>query len=370
VKLAPLIARLKQHGSGFDVRVITTGQHRGLLDQALRDFDVASNLDLNLMRPDQDLVDLSARALVGVAEALAQIRPDLVLAQGDTTTVLASALACHYRRVAFAHVEAGLRTGRSHDPFPEEKNRVLATHLAELHFAPTTLARRNLLREGVAAGAIHVTGNTGIDALRLVREEQGNLPCTAPTRRFALVTAHRRESFGAPLERICQAIRKLVDRNPDWSVVFPVHPNPQVRAVVESSLGHHARIRLLEPMGYRPFIGLIRASALVLTDSGGVQEEAPALGRRVLVLRDATERPEAVSSGWAQLVGTCVPRRSSRPPKRGWRSPSGTCPPARSLPTRSATAGPPSGSRGSSPNALGSMPVRPLRDSRRRGQSL
>jgi UDP-N-acetylglucosamine 2-epimerase (non-hydrolysing) len=306
VKLAPVIRCLRRPGSGFEVRVVTTGQQRALLDQALADFDLASDLDLDLMRPDQDLADFSARAIVALSGALRRLRPDLVLAQGDTTTVLGTALACYYLRIAFGHVEAGLRTGRAYDPFPEEKNRVLATHLADLHFAPTPGALQNLLREGIAERTIHVTGNTGIDALRIIAGRDTPLPVALRTPRFVLVTAHRRESFGAPLERIGQALLALTDRHPDLSIVFPVHPNPRVRRVIEPLLEGRDRIRLIEPVGYRPFVALLKGASLVLTDSGGVQEEGPALGKRVLVLRAATERPEGVESGLVRLVGTCV----------------------------------------------------------------
>jgi UDP-N-acetylglucosamine 2-epimerase (non-hydrolysing) len=302
--MAPLILRLRHERSGLDVRVLTTGQHRGLLDRALADFAIASDHDLDLMRPDQGLADLTARALTGVSGYLERHRPDLVLAQGDTTTVLATALACHYNRVAFGHVEAGLRTGRAFDPFPEEKNRVLASHLAELHFAPTPRSRLNLLREGIAEGAIHVTGNTGIDALTQIAAREAPSPVRPPTRRFLVVTLHRRENFGAPLERICRALVEVLARFPALSLVAPLHPNPRVRAVLEERLGEHDRIRLVAPLSYPSFVALMKASAAILTDSGGVQEEAPSLGKPVLVLRETTERPEAVEAGTVQLVGT------------------------------------------------------------------
>jgi UDP-N-acetylglucosamine 2-epimerase (non-hydrolysing) len=303
VKMAPLIRRLRQHGSGFEVRVVTTGQHRELLDRALLDFELASDRDLDVMRPGQGLADLTARALMALHEAFALEAPELVLAQGDTTSVLCAALASHYHKVPFGHVEAGLRTGQPYAPFPEEKNRTLATHLAELHFAPTADARENLLREGVSPTAIHLTGNTVIDALLMTARRNPPMPVQPPTERFLLVTAHRRENFGAPLEQICAAVHALVERHADLSVVFPVHPNPNVGPIVSRRLGGHARICLLEPVGYREFVALMRASFAILTDSGGVQEEAPSLGKPVLVLRDATERPEAVAAGCARLVG-------------------------------------------------------------------
>jgi UDP-N-acetylglucosamine 2-epimerase (non-hydrolysing) len=304
VKMAPLILRLRAPGSGIDVAVLATGQHRGLLDRALADFAIVPDHDLNLMRPDQDLAGLTARALTGVSELLPRLRPDLVLAQGDTTTVLATALACHYHRVAFGHVEAGLRTGRAFDPFPEEKNRVLASHLAEIHFAPTLASRANLLREGIPGRSIHVTGNTGIDALTHVAARDVPLPVRPATGTFLVVTLHRRENFGAPLERICRGLVAVLARIPGLSLVVPLHPNPHVRGVLEARLGGHDRIVLVEPLDYPGFVALMKASTAILTDSGGVQEEAPALGKPVLVLRETTERPEAVAAGTVQLVGT------------------------------------------------------------------
>ena len=255
------------------------------------------------MRADQTLADSTARALVALDETIAAGGPDLVLAQGDTTTVLASALASYYRRVSFGHVEAGLRTGQPYHPFPEEKNRVLAGHLASLHFAPTEQARANLLREGIDPGSIHRTGNTGIDALRWVVE---SLPAwqRRSDQRTILVTAHRRESFGAPIDGICHAVAELVATYPEARVVWPVHPNPAVRAAITSRLGRVDRVELVAPVGYRDFVARMRASFVILTDSGGVQEEGPSLGIPVLVLRDVTERPEAVRAGTVRLVGT------------------------------------------------------------------
>ncbi len=308
VKMAPVVLRLRRGAPALDVRVLTTGQHRGLLDRALEDFGIASDLDLDLMRAGQGLPELTARALVALSGAFARDRPDLVLAQGDTTTVLCTALACYYNRVPFGHVEAGLRTGRPYAPFPEEKNRVLAGHLADLHFAPTAAGRANLLREGIDPASVHVTGNTVIDALLMTAgEDAPPLPGT-PAGRYVLVTAHRRENLGGPLEEICDALLDLVGRHPDLQVVYPVHPNPAVRGVVSGRLGGHDRIHLIEPAGYRAFVTLMKRSYLVLTDSGGVQEEAAALGKPALVLRDETERPEAFDAGAARLVG---PRRAA-----------------------------------------------------------
>jgi UDP-N-acetylglucosamine 2-epimerase (non-hydrolysing) len=302
VKMAPVVLRLRQE-SRFRVRLISTGQHRELLDQALADFGLNADRDLGLMRPAQSLAEFTARALTALDEAFEAERPDYVLAQGDTTTVLATALASFYRRVPFGHVEAGLRTGQPDRPFPEEKNRVLAGHLADLHFAPTASARQNLLREGIADASIHVTGNPGIDALTLALARQPSPRDGLTSGRMILVTAHRRESFGEPLGEVCRALRDLVDRDPELHVVFPVHPNPSVRGPVEAALGGVPRIRLIEPVGYLDFVALMRASFVILTDSGGVQEEGPSLSKPVLVLRDETERPEAVESGSVRLVG-------------------------------------------------------------------
>ncbi|WP_435015932.1 non-hydrolyzing UDP-N-acetylglucosamine 2-epimerase [Tundrisphaera sp. TA3] len=302
VKMAPVVLRLRR-AEGLRVRVVTTGQHRELLDRALDDFGIASDRDLGLMRPGQTLAQAAGRALEALDGVLEAERPEFVLAQGDTTTVLASALACYYRQVPFGHVEAGLRTGQPYRPFPEEKNRVLAGHLAELHFAPTPQARANLLREGIDPATVHVTGNTGIDSLRWIADRSVPLPIAPATDRFLLVTAHRRENFGAPLREICDAIRAIVDGDPGLGVVFPVHPNPSVRSIVVDALRGHPRVHLIDPVGYPAFVALMRASFAILTDSGGVQEEGPSLGKPVLVLRDETERPEAVAAGTVQLVG-------------------------------------------------------------------
>ncbi len=303
IKMAPIVSALRKLPE-LRVRLVTTGQHRGLLDRALNDFDLTADIDLDLMRPDQSLAETTGRALIAVSDALGRLAPSLVLAQGDTTTVLATALASYYRRVPFGHVEAGLRTGQPYRPFPEEKNRVVASHLAQFHFAPTDTARANLLREGIAPASIFVTGNTVIDALRITASRDIEPSFVPATPRFLLVTAHRRESQGEPLEQICEAVAELVRRHRDLSIVFPVHPNPRVSKVVRGKLGRLDRVHLIEPQGYREFVALMKRSYLILTDSGGVQEEAPALGKPVLVLRDETERPEAVAAGTVQLVGT------------------------------------------------------------------
>jgi len=304
IKMAPVVRALRATGWA-DCRVLVTGQHRELVDGMLAEFGIAPDVDLDVMRPGQSLPDLTARLLTAVAGALPALRPDLVLAQGDTTTVLATALASYYLRVPFGHVEAGLRTGRIDAPFPEEANRVLAGRLAEIHFAPTAEARANLLREGVDPSRVHLTGNTVIDALlaTAARGDPLNVPID-PRARLILVTAHRRDSHGAPLRRVCRAVAALRRRHPDVAFLWPVHPNPAVRSVVRAELGGLEGVTLCDPLPYAAFVAALRRSTLVLTDSGGVQEEAPALGVPVLVLRDESERPEAVRAGVARLVGT------------------------------------------------------------------
>jgi UDP-N-acetylglucosamine 2-epimerase (non-hydrolysing) len=303
IKMAPLVQRLRRIGPSLGVRIVATGQHRELTARALADFALAADVDLDLMRAGQGLAELTARALVALDEAFGQNRPDLVLAQGDTSTVLATALACHYQQIPFGHVEAGLRTHRPYFPFPEEKKRVLTSHLAALHFCPTAASRRNLLAEGIDPGSIHVTGNTVIDALLLTADRPIRLPVVPATDRFILVTAHRRENWGGPLKEICLGLRDLIDRDPGLSLIFPVHPNPGVREIVGTILGRSERVQLIEPVGYPEFVALMKGSYLIVTDSGGIQEEAPALGKPVLVLRVETERPEAVAAGTVRLVG-------------------------------------------------------------------
>lgn len=303
IKMAPVIRQLQREDWAI-VQVLATAQHREMLDQVLGIFEIAPDFDLDLMRPDQQLADLTARLLLELDRTFAAERPDCVLAQGDTTTVLATALACFYRRIPFLHVEAGLRTGNPDNPFPEEMNRVLVSRLARFHFAPTAGARANLLREGLASDAIAVTGNTVIDALMWVAAKDIPIGIQLdPNRRLIVVTAHRRENFGAPLLDICRALRRLAEHNPDVEIVYPVHPNPNVRVPVERELGGHPRIRLCEPLAYGPFVSLLKRAYLIMTDSGGIQEEAPALGKPVLVLRSETERPEAVEAGVVRVIG-------------------------------------------------------------------
>jgi UDP-N-acetylglucosamine 2-epimerase (non-hydrolysing) len=307
IKLAPLALEARMRPDEFERCVVTTSQHREMLDQMLAEFEIEVDLDLDIMRPGQEMPDVATSALEGLYEAIGRIRPDCIVVQGDTTTTFVGALAAFYQRVPVAHVEAGLRTRDKHQPFPEEINRRLTSHLADFHFAPTEAARKNLLAEGVDPGRIWVTGNTAIDALFLTLERA---PQSSPEPddpgRMLLLTAHRRENHGAPMERICRAVLELLDRFGDLRVVFPVHPSPRVRNIVFPQLERHSRVELVPPMDYRDFVTAMNQSYLILTDSGGVQEEAPSLGKPVLVLREITERPEAVEAGTARLVGTDV----------------------------------------------------------------
>jgi UDP-N-acetylglucosamine 2-epimerase (non-hydrolysing) len=304
VKMAPVIAALKA-AEWARVSVLATAQHRHMLDQALALFGIAADVDLDVMRPSQTLPALTARLITAVDEAFERLRPDAVLAQGDTTTVLATALAAFYRRVPFGHVEAGLRTGTIDNPYPEEMNRVLCAPLARWHFAPTPRAADNLRRENIPAASIYTTGNTVIDSLlQVARTVPSSQYPREPRNRMVLVTAHRRESFGWPMREAMLAIRELADKHADLEFLYPVHPNPNVRSLADELLAGHPRIALVDPMDYGDFVAAMKASTLILTDSGGVQEEAPALCKPVLVMRDETERPEAVEAGVARLVGT------------------------------------------------------------------
>lgn len=304
IKMAPVILALK-HDPLFEVRVLATAQHRDMLDQVMKVFDIEPDIDLDIMRPNQALSTLTARLLIDLDKVFISEKPVAVLAQGDTTTVLAVALACFYHKIPFGHVEAGLRTWDMQNPFPEEMNRVVAGRLAKWHFAPTESSRQNLLREGIADEDIVVTGNTVIDALLSVVDRELKLPVELdPSKRLILVTAHRRENFGEPFERVCRALLVLLERNPDVQVLYPVHPNPNVRDTAHRLLGTHPRVVLCEPLDYLPFVAAMKRAYLILSDSGGVQEEAPALGKPVLVLRHETERPEAVEEGVVKLVGT------------------------------------------------------------------
>lgn len=304
IKMAPVILALKKIPD-FNVRVLATAQHRQMLDQVLKVFDIEPDIDLDIMRPNQALTTLTARLLLDLDGVLLSEKPDAVLAQGDTTTVMTVALACFYHNIPFGHVEAGLRTWDMQNPFPEEMNRVIAGRLAKWHFAPSESSRQNLLREGVSDADIVVTGNTVIDALLSVADREVELPVELdPTKRLILVTAHRRENFGKPFERVCRALLTLLERNPDVQVLFPVHPNPNVRDTAHRLLGTQPRVVLCDPLDYLPFVAAMKRAYLILSDSGGVQEEAPVLGKPVLVLRHETERPEAVQEGVVKLVGT------------------------------------------------------------------
>jgi UDP-N-acetylglucosamine 2-epimerase (non-hydrolysing) len=310
IKLAPVIRYMRTHPEDFDVRVAATAQHRQMLDQVLALFDLHPDYDLNVMQPGQSLTGLTARVLSAMEPVIAEVKPDIVYVQGDTTTTMAGALAAFYAGRPVAHVEAGLRTGDLTQPFPEELNRVITGRLTTLHFAATESARRNLLAEGVVPESIHVTGNTGIDAVLDVRDRlaSGQLPETRRdflqgAKHLVVVTAHRRESFGAGFENICLALRQLAARE-DVTVVYPVHRNPNVAGPVQKNLAGMSRVHLLEPLDYASFVDLMRRATVILTDSGGIQEEAPSLGKPVIVMREKTERPEGVEAGTVRLAGT------------------------------------------------------------------
>ena len=317
IKMAPVVKRL-QADSGFDARVCVTAQHRQMLDQVLELFQIQPDYDLNLMKAGQTLTDVTAAVIQGLESILSEFSPDLVLVHGDTTTTFAASLAAFYQQIGVAHVEAGLRTGNLYSPWPEEANRKLTGALTRLHFAPTEQARANLLAEGISAETIEVTGNTVIDALLQVVEK---IDADAElTQRFArqfdfidqrkrllLVTGHRRESFGQGFEQICQALLVLSQRD-DLQIVYPVHLNPNVQQPVRRLLSDASTVHLIEPLDYLPFVYLMQRADVLLTDSGGIQEEAPSLGKPVLVMRDTTERPEAVEAGTVRLVGADAER--------------------------------------------------------------
>ena len=309
IKLCPVIRELRAV-EDLRVRVCVTAQHRSMLDQVLECFHVRPDFDLNLMAPGQTLAEITARVLDSLDPLLAREHPDMVMVQGDTTTTMAGALAAFYRRIPVAHVEAGLRTGDLSQPFPEEMNRLVTSRIAALHFAPTPGARSNLLAEGVTGEKIFVTGNSGIDAVLHVAGELAAGRLTAQTwpwldgrRKLIAITAHRRESFGDGVRRICDALAELARRE-DVQLVYPVHRNPNVLDPVTERLAGHSNIVLLEPLDYLSFVDLMRRARLLITDSGGIQEEAPSLGKPVLVMRERTERPEAVEAGTVKLVGT------------------------------------------------------------------
>lgn len=314
IKLAPLLKYLQQDGA-FDLKVCVTAQHRQMLDQVLALFEIQPDFDLDLMQSEQDLSALSARILSSLRPVFAEYRPNLVLVHGDTTTAFASALSAFYHQIPVAHIEAGLRTHNIHSPFPEEANRRLIAGIAQWHFAPTATAKQNLLNEGIRADRIWVTGNTVIDALSATLQKLAQTPALVKAfterypfldskKRLILVTVHRRENLGAGLVQICDALSNLAGRHSDLQIVYPVHPNPNVREVVYSRLGNLSNLFLLEPQDYLPFISLMARAELILTDSGGIQEEATALAKKILVLRETSERPEAVEFGTARVIGT------------------------------------------------------------------
>ncbi len=313
IKMAPLVKALGAD-KRFDLSVCVTAQHRQMLDQVLDVFDIQPDFDLNLMTPGQDLTDITSGILKGMRDIYRDFRPDITLVHGDTATTLGASLASYYHQVPVAHVEAGLRTGNMFAPFPEEANRRLTGALSSLHFAPTEAARANLLREGVAASSVFVTGNTVIDALLMAVQiiETDRVKSADYRKKFeflrrpkmALVTGHRRENFGEGFQRICRALAEIARRYPDMDIVYPVHLNPNVQNPVREILSGVENIHLIEPQDYLPFIFLMKRATLILTDSGGVQEEGPSLGKPILVMRDTTERPEAVTAGVAKLVGT------------------------------------------------------------------
>lgn len=314
IKMAPLALALAAD-ERFEAKVCVTGQHREMLDQVLGLFAIQPDFDLNIMRPGQDLTDVTTAILLGMKNVFAEFKPDVVLVHGDTATTLAASLAAYYQQIPVAHVEAGLRTGNIYSPWPEEANRKLTSALANFHFAPTEISQANLLREGVDPMSVSVTGNTVIDALldvvkRLDDDQELNAKAAAPTsfldstRKLILVTGHRRESFGDGFERICQALMEVALQHPDVDIVYPVHLNPNVREPVNRLLRGITNVHLIEPLDYLPFVSLMSRAYIILTDSGGIQEEAPSLGKPVLVMRDTTERPEAVDAGTVKLVGT------------------------------------------------------------------
>ncbi|KRB98965.1 UDP-N-acetyl glucosamine 2-epimerase [Hydrogenophaga sp. Root209] len=317
IKMAPLVKGLQARAGEIETVVCVTAQHREMLDQVLKLFDIVPEHDLNIMKPGQDLFDITSNILLGLKGVLQQEKPDLVLVHGDTTTTLATSLAAYYARVPVGHVEAGLRTGNKHSPFPEEMNRKLTGSIADVHFAPTAASRDNLLREGISADAIHVTGNTVIDALLAVVDKLRNdtalkaelaqrFAFLNPQRRLILVTGHRRENFGEGFQHICEALADIAAEHDDVEILYPVHLNPNVRQPVKDILAARglANVHLIEPVDYLPFLYLMDRSYIIVTDSGGIQEEAPSLGKPVLVMRDTTERPEAVEAGTVKLVGT------------------------------------------------------------------
>ena len=310
IKMCPLVLEMRRYPDYIEPIVAVTAQHREMLDQVLELFGIVPDYDLNIMTSGQTLYDVTTRALMGLKNVLEEARPDMVLVHGDTTTTFAGALAAFYAQIPVGHVEAGLRTGNKYSPYPEEMNRKLTGAIADMNFAPTATSRDNLLRENVAPASIMVTGNTVIDALQTTvkqgyrfADEDFN-KVFASGHRLILMTTHRRENLGEPMRHVYKALKSVLETHPDAEAIFPVHKNPRVREIVQAELGGMERVHLIEPMDYEPFANLMARVDIVLTDSGGIQEEAPALGKPVLVLRDTTERPEAVDAGTVKLVGT------------------------------------------------------------------
>jgi len=317
IKMAPVIHALKADDT-FETRVCVTGQHREMLDQVLQIFSIQSDYDLDIMKPGQDLSDITSSVILGLREVLNEFKPHRVLVHGDTTTTLAASIASYYAQIPVCHVEAGLRTGNIYSPWPEEMNRKLTSSIADIHFAPTVWAKNNLIAEGIKQDKIAITGNTVIDALLWVSEKietdlslekelAKKFPFISQSKtlkeRIILVTGHRRENFGKPFENICHILLEIAEEE-DVRIVYPVHLNPNVQEPVYNILGNHPRIHLIEPQGYVPFVYLMNKAHIIITDSGGIQEEAPALGKPVLVTREITERPEAVEAGTVKLVGS------------------------------------------------------------------
>lgn len=310
IKMCPLVLEMQKYPDFIEPIVAVTAQHREMLDQVLQLFAIKPDYDLNIMTAGQTLYDVTGRALAGLKDVLAEAQPDMVLVHGDTTTTFVGALASFYAQIPVGHVEAGLRTGNKFSPYPEEMNRKLTGAIADIHFAPTSTSKNNLLKENIDPAAIVVTGNTVIDALQTTVKadyrftDSGLQKALAGGKRLILVTTHCRENLGEPMRHVYQALRKVLENHPDVEAIFPVHKNPKVREIVDEELGKLAQVHLIEPLDYEPFANLMAKVDIVLTDSGGIQEEAPALGKPVLVLRDTTERPEAVDAGTVKLVGT------------------------------------------------------------------
>ena len=320
IKMSPVVKEIQKQQDRFDTKVCVTAQHREMLDQVLEVFDIQPDYDLNIMQPNQDLYEVTSRILLKLRDVYKEVEPDIVLVHGDTTTTFAASLAAFYQKIPVGHVEAGLRTGNVYSPWPEEMNRKLTGSLTQYHFAPTDRAKQNLLNEGIRDDQIFITGNTVIDALYLMLDKIKKKPeleeelketisnkgfaLNNQERKYILITGHRRENFGEGFKNICRAMKKIADKYPDYDLVYPVHLNPNVQKPVYDILGDTKNINLIEPLDYLPFIYLISKSYIVITDSGGIQEEAPGLGKPVLVMRETTERPEAVDAGTVQLVGT------------------------------------------------------------------